>query len=423
MSPEIKGWCPGAFAPMRSNDGLLLRAKIVGSRIDAAQLAALAAIARDCGNGLVDLSQRAQAQLRGVGEATLDEALARLDAAGLLARDAAAERVTNIVASPLAGLNDAAFDANAFAASLADALQADRALAALPAKFLFSVDDGSAPQLGDVDADIRIEAASQESVAIRLGGCDSRALLVERSQAIPAALALARAFVALRDGAFDLRRMRRLIEAIGADSILDKAGLFAVDHARVARSAKVFLGAVEQKTSFAGVAAPFGRWRAAELARLAALAQEHGLSGLRVTPWRAFLVPTQTTDAAQRIVAEAAALGLIVSHADPRLAVAACPGAPECPQAQGETRTHLARLAPLAQKLAGKDGVGLHVSGCPKGCARPKSSAVTIVARDGLFDFVENGRADGAPLMRELTIDAVETALATRAEENLCPTP
>lgn len=421
-APEVKGWCPGAFAPMRSNDGLLMRAKVIGSRIGAAQLAALAAVSTECGNGLVDLSQRAQLQLRGVREDALGEARAGLDSAGLLARDAAAERVTNIVASPLAGLDGGAFDANALAAELAQAVQDEPELGALPAKFFLAVDDGGAPTLGDVGADIRIEAAGAKSVALSLAGCDDGAAVVSLAEAVPAALALARAFVTLRDGAFELRRMRRLVAAIGAEAVMRQAGLVTTPHARATQASPAVLGAFSQGVCYAGVAAPFGRWRAAQLARLAALAEKEGLAEVRLTPWRAFLIPTATPDAAQRIVAEAQEHDLIVSANDPRLAVVACPGAPECPQAQGATRAHLAQLAPLAQKLAGKDGVGLHLSGCAKGCARPRRAAVTLVANNGLFDLVVNGRASDAPSLTGLAIDAAKSALAARAEENQCPT-
>ncbi|MGJ0510641.1 MAG: precorrin-3B synthase [Methylocystis sp.] len=424
-APEIKGWCPGAFAPMRSNDGLLMRAKIVGSRIAAAQLAALAAIAAECGNGLVDLSQRAQLQLRGVSDAAAPEALRRLDAVGLLPRDAEAERVTNIIVTPLAGLDAAAaFDANALARQLAEALQADEALHALPAKFLFAIDDGGALPIDDVDADIRIVAAGGDTeVHVTAAGVEP--VCARLSDAVPTALKLARAFVALRDGAFEQRRMRRLVAAVGAGAVLRQAGLAAGTAApRAETRARDFLGARQAGgISFAGVAAPSGRWRAAELAHLAALAGSEGLGEFRLTPWRAFLLPTATLEASENIIRVAEALRLVVSHDDARLAVVACPGAPECPQAQGETRPHLARLALLAQKLAGADGVGLHLSGCAKGCARPKSSAVTLVANAGLFDLVDRGRASDAPQLRGLTIDAAVSALATRAKEYSCRTP
>lgn len=417
MRPQVKGWCPGAYAPMQSNDGLLMRAKVIGSRIAAAQLAEIAAIAADCGNGLVELSQRAQLQLRGVTEDTLPEALRRLDAIGLLAPDADAERVTNIVSSPLAGLDPrAAFDANTLARELAQALIADETLRALPAKFLFGIDDGSALSVADIEADILINAAP-EGIIVRVAGASNYAALATLDEAIPNALRLARAFVTVRADDFELRRMGRLVAAQGADAVFAQAGLKATPYKSAALRTRRWLGAQANCCAFTGVAAPSGRFRAEELAALAALATNNGLAELRLTPWRAFLIPAMTMEAASRIALAAEKQGLIVSHDDPRLAVVSCPGAPECPQAHGETRVHLARLAPLAKKLAGEDGVGLHISGCAKGCARPGRTAATLVARGGLFDLIENGRASDAPRLEGLTLDAVESAL-TCAENN-----
>ncbi|MDJ0448586.1 precorrin-3B synthase [Methylocystis sp. JR02] len=415
-TPEIKGWCPGAYAPMASNDGLLIRAKIVGARINAAQLAAVAAISADCGNGLVDLSQRAQLQIRGVSEATLPDALRRLDAAHLLPRDAAAERVTNIIAAPLSD------DANVMARELAGALRADQALRALPAKILFAI-DGEALPLSNVEADIRLSAVQLNNVAISVAGADDLAIIVDRTEAVATALKLARAFVTLRNGAFELRRMGRLVKALGAARLFSEAGLVAALSRRPDSAPRPFLGVQEAGgLCFAGVAAPSGRWRASALEGLASLAASQAGGELRLTPWRAILIPAPSADAAQSIIAAARARDLIVSHEDPRLAVVACPGAPECPQARGDTRGALARLAPLAQKLAGKDGVGLHISGCAKGCARPGNAPVTLIADDGRFNLVDTGGASDAPQSKGLDIDAVESALAARAREHLCRT-
>ncbi|KFL46261.1 cobalamin synthesis protein CobG [Sphingobium sp. ba1] len=80
--------------------------------------------------------------------------------------------------------------------------------------------------------------------------------------------------------------------------------------------------------------------------------------------------------------------GLITDPADPLLHVDACPGAPCCTQASVETRDLARRLAP---HIAGR----LHVSGCAKGCARPRAADVTLTGRDGLFDLSLNARAGG----------------------------
>jgi precorrin-3B synthase len=415
-APIVKGWCPGAYAPMESGDGLLLRAKLIGPRLALRQARATAEIAQDCGNGLIDLSQRAQLQLRGLSAATLAPALRRLAEAGLLAENPEAERVQNLLASPLPAAD--AIDAKA----LARAIYEDEALRALPPKFLFLIDDG-APRLDDADADIRLERVDASRVALRLGAERVIAALVARDAAIPAALALARAFVTLRHGAEQrLRRMRALVDDIGAAAIFAAAGLATTTLASPAPTTPRIFGAHALGGSFfAGVGAPFGRWRAEALHAFVEAAEHCGASELRVTPWRALLALTPDRDAATRLARDARALGLIADDDDARLAVVACPGAPECSQALGATHEIALALAPLARTLA-PQGPALHVSGCAKGCAHPGALPATLIARAQGYDLVFDGAASGAPTATALSPQEIATALRRRAkEETPCP--
>jgi len=404
---------------MPSGDGLLIRAKAVGSCMSAAQMREIARIADNCGNGLIDLSQRAQLQLRGISEATIAEALRGLEAIGMLAPSADAERVTNVIASPLAGLVAGVFDANAMAVELAAQVQRDAALRALPPKFLFLLDDGGALSIADVEADIRIEAIANGDVAIRIAGVPDCAVVVAADDALDVALRFARAFVELRDRhANSFRRVRTLVEALGADALPRAAGLvmrLSREAPAPASRAQIFGAQRCGALAFAGVGAPFGRWRADELAAVADLAQSEGTGELRLTPWRALLIVTPDEDNARRIVSRAQDHDLITSADDTRLAVIACPGAPECPQANAETRAHVMDLAPLAQMIGGADGVGLHLSGCAKGCARHSASPITLLASAEGFDLIENAGADGAPRFRSLTFEAVMRELSARA--------
>jgi precorrin-3B synthase len=103
MSARV-GWCPGALRPMESGDGWLVRLRLTAGVLSLDRARAIAALARRHGNGLIDLSSRANLQLRGVTEASLALLTAELDALGLLDADADAEAVRNVVVSPLAGL-------------------------------------------------------------------------------------------------------------------------------------------------------------------------------------------------------------------------------------------------------------------------------------------------------------------------------
>ena len=421
-APEIKGWCPGALTPMESGDGLLLRAKIVGSKLSLTHVSEIVAIALGCGNGRIDLSQRAQLQIRGVRETTLAAAQARLKSIGLLAQDAATESRLNIMASPLAGA--ASPDANEIAARLARAIAEDQALASLPGKFLFLVDDGSAPGLRDVDADIRLEARGAQ-FAVVLDGARDQAVIAPPAAAIDAAVSLARAFIELRAGrAFELRRMRALVDAMGADALLRASGLTSEPHRSTCRHSRLsdLLGARRVgENFFAGLAAPFGRFLGGEFADLAEAISEEGAKELRLTPWRAILAPTQSLEQAARIAAAARALGFIVNAGDARLAIAACPGAPECSQAKGPTRIGLDAIAGAARTLS-PSGIGAHVSGCAKGCAKPSATPLTLVANDGLFDLIQNGAASDAPSATGLTLAEIADLVARNGlTEASCP--
>lgn len=424
-TPEIKGWCPSAHRPMESGDGLLIRAKSKQSTLTSSQLRVVAETAAVCGNGLVDLTQRAQLQLRGLRAQTLDEARSRLQSHELYSPAQGA--LVDILSGGFCGISAlTAFDVNAIIAELRVLEARDARLRELPPKFLISVDAGGGRTLADAQADIRIEAIDATRAAVCIAGAPGFGVIVPAEEVAAATIALMRAFVTLRaEKPSELRRMRHVVGAHGLDVVLRQAGRVMQPYkSRAPVSAHAVLG-VKQEGSFisVGVAATCGRWRAHELATLADVIATQGVDLLEPTHWRVFIIPANSLDAAQHILAAAHALDLIVSGDDPRLAVAACPGAPECSQGRGKTRAALARLAPLAQKLAGRDGVGLHISGCAKGCARPRATPITLVAHDGAFDLVYDGRASDAPQMRALDIAAVECALKARAKEHICPTP
>jgi precorrin-3B synthase len=420
---EIKGWCPSAHRPMESGDGLLIRARSKRPTLTSAQLRDVAEIAVRCGNGLIDLTQRAQLQLRGVSEATLDEARERLRESGLFfpSED---DRV-DILSNGYDEVRSPSAEIDALRQTLSRVREKEEALRALPPKFLVSIDTGGPISLTDALADISVEAIGAARAAICVAGAPNLGVIVAPDEIAPAVLKLMHAFAALRaERPFELRRMRQVVSAVGFDALLREACLTAQPYQwRAPTPLHSVLGEhPTQDFVSVGLAAPCGRWTAAQLAALANVAEAYGAGSAAPTHLRLFLVNARDGARADEILDAARALDLIVSADDPRLAVVACPGAPECSQARGETRAALARLGPLAQKIAGKDGVGLHVSGCAKGCARAQAAPITLVADNGRFDLVEKGCAGDTPAMRGLDIEAVENALE-RAKEVTCPTP
>jgi len=101
--------------------------------------------------------------------------------------------------------------------------------------------------------------------------------------------------------------------------------------------------------------------------------------------------------------------GFIVDPHDPRLRVAACPGAPACIHGARPTRDDAAQWAPLLPK---GEGVVLHVSGCAKGCARPAKTAATLTATATGYDLIVAGRAADPPVRRGLSSAEAAALLA-----------
>ena len=218
----IKGWCPGALRPMMSGDGLLVRVRVRDATLAPADALALADLSRRYGNGAIDLTRRANLQIRGVSEAQWPALTDALHARGLIGAEEEAGQAVNIQTSPLAGLDPAmAFDPRPLAARIEDGLLADARFRALPSKFGFAIDGGGGLSLDETDADIRMDAVRGETrIAVGLAG-SRRRVLVAADDAVAVALSLARAFLALRGRE---RRMRALVERIGADAIFAASG-------------------------------------------------------------------------------------------------------------------------------------------------------------------------------------------------------
>ncbi len=425
-NPElVKGWCPGARRPMATGDGLLVRLRITAGIVSADLASEIADLSRRYGNELIDLSQRANLQLRGVRVEAFGELLAALDRLGILDPSAEAEAVRNIVPSPLAGLDPtAALDGRALAAALEARLTSDRSLFALPAKFGFVVDEGGRLGLDDVAVDVRLSGlATPEgprvlvAVAVRPGHYQPIAV-VGVDEAPDRAADLARAVITLRAGWTDApRRMHEIIGRAGLPALLAAAG-FGEAMAEIERLAPRRSGPAailgdhtHEPGGFIGIGAPFGRFGADQFALLGELAGERGGGEFRLTPWRAVLIPGVKPEKLPRIRPWIAAGRFVFSADDPRLAVVTCAGATGCRNATTDTRDHAEQLASIARRLA-PAGTVLHVSGCEKGCAHPGPKPWTLTARGGAYDLVRGGRAWDTPAIAGLSLAEAAAALA-----------
>jgi precorrin-3B synthase len=409
----VRGWCPGALRPMESGDGLIVRLRISLGVVDIVLAEQIARWSRRWGNGQIDLSNRGNLQLRGLSPQHLPDLHDALAEYGLLERGEASEAVRNVIASPLAGLDPAAvLDVRPIAKGLEQRLTGNASLHGLPGKFGFAIDDGGSLGLDDVAADIRFVArptTDGPAFAIHLAGASRDPLGPCRPDALmDVAEALSRVFLRRRIGRHtEIRRMRDLVAECGAEAIGREAGLAPVGLPRTARVIHPprFLGVHPLGvTAFVGVGLPYGRITAEDVAELASIAAVDGARDLRLTPWRAILLPVPSLSAAHAVSAGLVGRSFIRDPDDPVRRIAACPGAPSCERGTVPVRSD---AACLAAEIAGVPGCGivLHVSGCEKGCAHPRPATVTLVGRNGRYDLVRDGIASGSPALRNMTLD------------------
>lgn len=167
-APSRRGWCPSLTRPMPTGDGLLVRVHPPLGRLTSAQARAVAAGARRFGNGHVDVTARANLQIRGVTEATrcgLSEALAAVGL-GDVRHDGGPQRLT--LTTPLAGLESGApIDVPA----LAQRIEAiGLAIPGLPPKALVAVEaDAHGITLGTAEADLHCVVTGRD-LALHLAG-------------------------------------------------------------------------------------------------------------------------------------------------------------------------------------------------------------------------------------------------------------
>jgi precorrin-3B synthase len=146
-----------------------------------------------------------------------------------------------------------------------------------------------------------------------------------------------------------------------------------------------------------GIALPFGHAHADALTQLVGIAARCGVHAVRPAPHRALLLDGVSTRSARALLIAAEHHGFVVRADDPRRRIAACPGRPACASGLIPARTLAAALAPLAAPIAGRHGVVIHVSGCPKGCAHPAPAALTVVGAPQGCAVIHNGGAGDVP--------------------------
>lgn len=196
--------CPGVLRPWPAADGALVRVRVPGGRVSPASLAALHGVAARYGDDdNVYLTTRANLQVRalptGPDGHLPAEVVESITSTGLLPAPGH-ELIRNILVSPLTGLAGGRADLRPLTDRLDAGLLADPALAGLPGRFLFVLDDGRG-DLVDRACDLGLVALDADTAQLRVGPDWAGVVPLDASSVGDAAarlVELAREFVRVR---------------------------------------------------------------------------------------------------------------------------------------------------------------------------------------------------------------------------------
>lgn len=402
--------CPGVLRLHDAEDGALARVRVPGGVLSAAQLEAVGAGA-GLGNGLIELTGRANLQLRGL-PANAGRELAELLAGAGMLPSLGHERVRNILASPLAGRHPQALaGTDPVVDELDRRLCADPALGALSGRFLFAVDDGSGLALGQ-EADVALAATAPAEFGLLVAG-----RRVAGPAGPSAVLETARAFLAER--AVQGTSAWRVCELEGGGlPVARRLGVRLEPSATAAGGPRASRapalpgtlapGPLRQRDGrFAVTAlAPLGRLDREAIAPLAALAREHG--PLRISPWRTLTVLDVAEPRIGAVARSLEELGLTTARDSGWAGLSACAGLGACAKARVDVRAAAVRRA----AARGPEAPAEHWSACERRCGEPHSAPVTVTAaREGLV-VTSPGHAD------RVVSDADEAIAALGGEDS-----
>jgi sulfite reductase beta subunit-like hemoprotein len=375
--------CPGVLALHRAEDGSLARIRLPGGRISASQLRGVATAA-ELGSGLVEITGRANLQVRGLAKEAGPRLAELLGAAGLLPSPPH-DRARNVLASPLAGRHPRSLaETDAIVEALDRGIRAEPRLTGLPGRFLIAVDDGTGIALAR-GADLALVATGGEAegrFALLIAGVPAG----EPVAGPEGAALVLRACVAFLDAraedgsaAWHLRELRegpqriasalglRLRPGAGASLLPDPAapllpGLLAQNDGRTAVIALAPLGRLEQPTVLG----------------LAEILAEHRAEA-RLSTSRTLTVRDLPAEEATALARGLERLQLIVEPASGWAGLSACAGVGFCARARLDVREAARRRAAVRRPGAPAE----HWSGCERRCGQPAGVAAAVAPENG----------------------------------------
>ena len=316
----------GMFYVGPAQESIMLRMRIPAGELTANQMDGLAGIAEDWGPGHLDITTRANLQIRQIAPRHIVKVLLRLEELGLTSKGSGVDNVRNITATPTAGIDrDELIDTRPLAKAMHHYILNNRDLYGLPRKFNIAFDGGggisAAADTNDVGfMAVRVgEAAAQTAgvepgvyFRLELAGITGHqqfakdvGVLVGPKDCVALGAAILRVFNETGDRTNRKKaRLKYVIDRLGYDGFLAlaeekltfKLPRLPLDQCepRPRTIPHGHVGVYRQRQpelNYVGVVVPVGRVSAGQMRRLAELARLYGTGEVRLTVWQNVLIP------------------------------------------------------------------------------------------------------------------------------------
>ena len=152
------------------------------------------------------------------------------------------------------------------------------------------------------------------------------------------------------------------------------------------------------ETSIVGLALPYRQVRSSDLIAFLDEIEILSLCDIRLAPGHGLILTGLHPHEAVKAEDAARRHGFWTAPDEPRASISLCAGMAGCASAHFDTR----RVAQeVARRIPGLvDGsLTLHLSGCPKGCAHPAPSPLTLTGAPSGYGLVVNGAASDVPAL------------------------
>eukprot|EP01036_Dinobryon_divergens_P027781 gene27781-36608_t len=423
---DIRVKYAGMFHRKKATPGkFMMRLRIPNGIITSDHMRYFASVVRPYGPelGVVDITTRANIQLRGMPFEDSVDAVKGLQERGLTSLMSGLDNLRNMVGSPIAGLDkNELFDTRALTKKIDSWYsgngQGNPEWANLPRKFNIAIsgsrDDFAHTHINDIGLiPVPHKVTGKIGFNVMLGGYFSikrAAASIPMAVWIPEedAFDLCRAILRFyRDngsrGDRQKTRLLWLIEELGMDrfraavseemaALKGLSSPFAFEPAQEHTTEwtlghRDLLGVHEQKQEgkcWVGVHVPVGRLSADECEAIAALADKYSGGEIRLTVEQNILLPNVDKESVPALIAEP-----ILSSIDSRLSIApgniaghviSCTGAQFCPVAIVETKLNIVNLTKkLEQILEVPDKVRIHMTGCPNSCGQVQVADIGLM--------------------------------------------